>query len=237
MLANDGAVRDVGFDGPLLSAAKAGLVHVNLATISIDLAENLANAHGAFGLGYVAAPVFGRPDMAAARNLTIVAAGSPVDIALVRPLLEVIGGLVAIVGDRPEQANLFKLAGNFMLSAAVESMSEAFALVRKAGIDARLFHDTLSASLYACPVYRAYGDAIANERFEPAGFPLRLAMKDVGLVLEAAQELHMPIPLADLVHHHLMEASLAGFADKDLASLGGFLANKAGLARTGGTQQ
>jgi len=229
MLANDDAVRQVGLDGPLLSRARPGLVHVNLATISIDLADELSNAHGALALGYVAAPVFGRPDVAAAGNLTVVAAGSPVDIAFVKPLLEVIGGRVVVAGDRPKQANLFKLAGNFMLSAAIESMSEAFALVRKGGIDAHLFHDALSASLFACSVYQGYGDAIVNERFEPAGFPVRLGMKDVRLALEAARELYVPIPLAGLVHDHFVEASVAGFADKDWASLGSLLASKAGL--------
>ena len=229
MLANDAAVRDIGLDGPLLTQARPGLVHVNLATISVDLADELSNAHGAFGLGYVAAPVFGRPDVAAAGNLTVVAGGSPADIAFVKPLLDVIGRRVAIVGERPKQANLFKLAGNFMLSAAIESMGEAFALVRKGGIDATLFHNTLTASLFACPVYQGYGDAIVNEKFEPAGFPLNLGMKDVRLALEAARELYVPLPLASLVHDHFIEASVAGYADQDWASLGALLANKAGL--------
>jgi 3-hydroxyisobutyrate dehydrogenase-like beta-hydroxyacid dehydrogenase len=229
MLANDDVVREVGLDGPLLSSARPGLVHVNLATISIDLADALSNAHGAFGLGYVAAPVFGRPDVAAAGNLTVVAAGSSEDLALVRPLLEVISSRVVIAGEQPRQANLFKLTGNFMLSAAIESMSEAFALARKGGIDVRLFYDTLFTTSFACPVYRGYGDAIVNEKFEPAGFPVRLAMKDVRLALEAARELYVPMPLASVVHDHFIEASVAGLADKDSASLGSLLASKAGL--------
>jgi 3-hydroxyisobutyrate dehydrogenase-like beta-hydroxyacid dehydrogenase len=229
MLANDDAIRQVGLNGPLLSRAKPRLVHVNLATVSIDLADELSNAHEAFAVGYVAAPVFGRPDVAAARNLSVVVAGPAADIAFVRPLLEAISNRVTIAGDHPRQANLFKLAGNLMLAAAIESMGEAYALVRKGGIDAQLFHDTLTTSSFACPVYRGYGDAIVSEKFEPAGFPVRLAMKDLWLGLEAARELYVPMPAASVAHGHFMEASTVGFADADSASLGRLLANKAGL--------
>lgn len=229
MLANDEAIRDIGLDGPLLTRARADLIHVNLATVSVDLADELSTAHGAFRLGYVAAPVFGRPDIAAAGNLIVAAAGSPADIALVKPLLDVVGRHVVIVGEQPRKANLFKLAGNFMLSAAVESMSEAFALVRKGGIDAGLFHSTLTPSLFAGPVYQGYGDAIVDEKFEPAGFPVKLVMKDVHLALEAARELYVPTPLASLMYDHFIEAAVAGYGEKDLASLGALLAAKAGL--------
>jgi 3-hydroxyisobutyrate dehydrogenase-like beta-hydroxyacid dehydrogenase len=229
MLANDDAVREVGLDGALLAGAKPGLVHVNLATISIDLARRLAKLHGEAGLGYVAAPVFGRPDAAAAGKLMVVAGGRNADIARVRPLLEAIGRGVKVVGEVPEQANLFKIAGNFMLASAIESMGEAFALVRKGGIDVHEFYDVLCNSLFASPVYQGYGGAIANENFEPAGFALKLGMKDVRLALDAARELFVPLPLASLVHDHFIEAMVAGLADKDWSSLGSHSAVKAGL--------
>lgn len=229
MLANDSTIREVGLDGALLSSAKPGLVHVNLATISVDFARRLAKAHAERKIGYVAAPVFGRPDVAAAGALTIVVAGAKSDIARVRPLLERIGRRVQTVGEAPEQANLFKIAGNFMLAAAIESMGEAFALVRKGGIDPHTFYDVLSNSLFACPVYQGYGSAIVGEKFEPAGFPLRLGMKDVGLALDAGRDFSVPLPLASLVYNHCIEATVAGFADKDWASLGKLLAEKAGL--------
>jgi 3-hydroxyisobutyrate dehydrogenase-like beta-hydroxyacid dehydrogenase len=229
MLANDKAIREVGLDGPLLSRARPGLIHVNLATISIKLARRLAKAHAAHGLGYVAAPVFGRPNVAAARKLTVVAAGANASVATVRPLLERIGQRVDIVGEIPEQANLFKIAGNFMLAAAIESMSEAFALVRKGGLNSHSFHELVSNSLFASPVYRGYGSLIANENFEPAGFALKLGMKDVRLALEAGRDLSVPLPLANLVDNHFIEADVAGLGDKDWSSLGGLLAGKAGL--------
>ena len=229
MLANDTAVQEVGLDGPLLSHAPRGLVHVNLATISLELAGKLARAHRARDIGYVAAPVFGRPDAAAAGNLVIVAAGAKADVERVRLLLASIGRRLKVLGEEPEQANIFKIAGNFMLAGAIESMGEAFSLVRKGGVDARIFHEVLSTSLFACPVYQGYGTAIVEERFEPAGFPLRLGMKDVRLALDAARSLSTPLPLAGLVQDHFIEAEVAGFAEKDWSSLGGLLAKKAGL--------
>ena len=219
MLANDHAVQEVALDGHLLLHAPRGLVHVNLATISLELAGRLAKAHKARGIGYVAAPVFGRPDAAAAGNLVVVAAGAKADVARVRLLLDAIGRQVTVLGEAPEQANIFKIAGNFMLAGAIESMGEAFALVRKGGVDARIFHDVLSTSLFACTVYQGYGSAIVEERFEPAGFPLRLGMKDVRLGLDAARTLSTPLPLAGLVNDHFIEAEVAGYADKDWSSL------------------
>jgi 3-hydroxyisobutyrate dehydrogenase-like beta-hydroxyacid dehydrogenase len=229
MLANDNAIQKVGLDSHLLSHAPQRLVHVNLATVSLDLARKLANAHRSRSVGYVAAPVFGRPDAAAAGKLVVVAAGSPTDVRTVRPLLESIGRRLDVVGEEPEKANIFKIAGNFMLASAIESMGEAFALVRKGGVDARVFNDVLSSTLFACTVYQGYGGAIVEERFEPAGFPVRLGMKDVRLALDAARSLSTPLPLAGLVQDHFVEAEVMGLANKDWACLGGLLAKKAGL--------
>ena len=229
MLANDSAIEAIGLAGPLLSHAPRGLVHVNLATISLDLARRLTRAHEARRIGYVAAPVFGRPDVAAAGNLVVAAAGANADIARVRPLLESIGRRMEVVGETPEQANLFKIAGNFMIAGAIESLGEALALVRKGGINPHVFHDTLSTTLFACPVYQGYGAAIVEERFEPAGFPLRLGMKDVRLALDASRHFSTPLPLASLVHDHFIEAEVAGLGDQDWSSIGGLLAKKSGL--------
>jgi 3-hydroxyisobutyrate dehydrogenase-like beta-hydroxyacid dehydrogenase len=229
MLANDQAVEAVGFLGPLLAQAKPGLIHVCLATISPELARRLAKAHAEKGIGYVSSPVFGRPDAAAAAQLVVVAAGKPEHITKVRPVLEKIGRHVEVAGDKPEQANVFKIAGNFMIAAALETMGEAFALVRKGGVDAKLFHDVLSNSLFACRVYQGYGAAIVQQRFEPAGFPLTLGMKDVRLALDAGRELTVPLPLASLVHDHCLEGMAAGQGEKDWSVLGQFAAVKAGL--------
>ncbi len=229
MLANDAALAEVGLTGSALDKAAPGLVHVNMATISTALARQLTEVHGARGLGYVAAPVFGRPDAAAAAKLIVVAAGADKDIARVKPVLEVIGRRVAVVGQVPEQANLFKIAGNFMLAAAIETLGEAIALVRKGGIDPAVFHEVLTTTLFAAPIYQAYGALIVAQKYEPPGFKLRLGMKDAGLALAAGNELQVPLPLASLVHDHFIEAMVAGLGEKDWAALASVAAAKAGL--------
>ncbi|MDE2267001.1 MAG: NAD(P)-dependent oxidoreductase [Alphaproteobacteria bacterium] len=230
MLANDAALAEVGLTGAVLDKAASGLVHVNMATISTALARQLTEAHRARGLGYVAAPVFGRPDAAAAAKLIVIAAGAEKDVARVQPVLEVIGRRVAVVGHIPEQANLFKIAGNFMLAAAIETLGEAIALVRKGGIDPAIFHDVLTSSLFAAPVYQGYGALIVAQKYEPPGFKLRLGMKDAGLALAAGNELQVPLPLASLVHDHFIEAMVAGLGEKDWAALACVAAAKAGLS-------
>jgi 3-hydroxyisobutyrate dehydrogenase-like beta-hydroxyacid dehydrogenase len=229
MLANDAAIGEVGLTGPLLEEAAPGLVHVNLATISIALAREMAQVHAARGIGYVAAPVFGRPDAAAAAKLVVIAAGADKDIGRVRPLLEAIGQRVAVVGKAPEQANLFKIAGNFMLASAIETMGEAVALVRKGGLDPALFIQVLTTSLFAAPAYQGYGALIVAEKYEPAGFKLELGKKDAGLALAAGSELQVPLPLVSLIHDHFIEAMAAGLGEKDWAALAGLAAAKAGL--------
>jgi 3-hydroxyisobutyrate dehydrogenase-like beta-hydroxyacid dehydrogenase len=230
MLANDAAIHAVGLDGGILGRAAPGLVHANMSTISVDFARRIASAHAALGLGYVASPVFGRPDVAAAGNLVIVAAGEPASIARVQAVFATFGRRTAVVGDAPHQANLFKLAGNFMIAAAIESMSEAFALVRKGGIDPALFHDVLTNSLFAAPVYQGYGKLIVTETYEPPGLSLSLGLKDVDLARTAAAALQVPLPLADLVHAHFTEAAAADLGEKDWASVASVIAAKAGLA-------
>jgi 3-hydroxyisobutyrate dehydrogenase-like beta-hydroxyacid dehydrogenase len=229
MLANDTAIRSVGLAGPLLERASPDLVHANLATVSLSFARELAAAHAAHGVRYVASPVFGRPDAAVAGKLIIVAGGRSTDIEALRPIFEVIGQ-TTVVGETPERANLFKIAGNFMLASAIESLGEAFALLRKGGVDTALFHNVMTSRLYAGDVYRGYGMRMVEERNEPAGFALKLGFKDITLALDAGRELTVPLPLASLTGDHLLEALACGFGDKDLAALGSLIAVKAGLS-------
>jgi 3-hydroxyisobutyrate dehydrogenase-like beta-hydroxyacid dehydrogenase len=201
MLADDAAVHAV--IDPLLDGAPNGLVHVNMATISVALARDLAARHGDHGVFYVAATVFGRPELAAAAKLTIVAAGDQGAIARVQPLLDVIGQRTWVMGAQPERANVVKLAGNLMLGAAVEAMAEASAM----------------ASCYG----------IANQRYDPPGFKLSLTLKDLRLALAAAEEVSAPMPLADVVHESLLEAFARGDGERDLAALARVSMRRAGL--------
>ena len=227
MLADDAAVRAV--IDPLLDGAPKGLVHVNMATISVGLARELAARHGERGLVYVAATVFGRPELAAAAKLTIVAAGDPGAIARVQPLLDAIGQRTWPMGVEPERANVVKLAGNFMLGAAVEAMAEASAMASRHGIAPADLLNVLTNGVFTAPSYQLYGDAIAKERYEPPGFRLSLTLKDLRLTLAAADEAAAPMPLADVVYDSLLEAVAHGDGERDLAALARVSMGRVGL--------
>lgn len=229
MLADDAAVTAVGLNGPLLDKAPQGLVHVNLATISTRFARDIALAHDQRGIGYVAAPVFGRPDAAAAARLTVIAAGAPAVVAKVEPLFQAIGAKFAVVGTDPVKANLFKISGNFMIAAAIEAMGEAAALLRKGDVDPALFFEVLTSTIFAAPVYKIYGKIISEESYDRAGFKLSLGCKDAGLMANAAEELDADLPFAGLVYRYAQEAVASGWGEKDWASLALLASKRAGL--------
>lgn len=233
MLANDQAVREVFLDGGLLDAMDRGTVHVNHATISVALAQELAAEHEKRGLEYVAAPVFGRPDVAAAAKLNIVVAGKPAAVERVRSLLEAMGSRLWPLGEAPERANVAKIAGNFMLASAIESMAEASALTRAYGVGAAEFLDVMTNTLFAAPAYQGYGKLIAEQRFKPAGFALPLGFKDVGLALAAGEAGRVPLPFAGVLRDAMLEALAAGDAEMDWSALALVAARRAHLDERG----
>jgi 3-hydroxyisobutyrate dehydrogenase-like beta-hydroxyacid dehydrogenase len=230
MLADDPAVEATVFgeDG-MLHALPSGGVHVSLSTISTELSRRLAEAHAERGQQYVAAPVFGRPDAAAAQRLVVVAAGPSPTVERVRPLLEAIGRKLFVIGEDAPAANTLKLAGNFVIVAMLETLSEAFALLRKSGVEPALFMEIVNDNLMQSPLYKNYGAIIAQEQYEPAGFKLRLGLKDVRLVLETAAQRRVPMPLAELVREQFQAAIAAGMGDLDWSALGRLAAQRAGL--------
>jgi 3-hydroxyisobutyrate dehydrogenase-like beta-hydroxyacid dehydrogenase len=232
MLADDRAVTDVTWGGEttrgILQELPRGGAHVSLSTISIDLAARLASAHVDAGQQFVSAPVFGRPDVAAAGTLTVVAAGSPAAIEHCRPVLEPIGEALRIVGDDPPMANVVKLGGNFLIAAMIESLGEAFALMRKSGVPVEQFLDIVNGRVFRSPVYANYGRIIAAGRFEPPGFALRLGLKDVSLVLAAAQQAAAPMPVASLIRDQLLSAVALGRGDLDWSSFAALATERAG---------
>ncbi|MEO8810542.1 MAG: NAD(P)-dependent oxidoreductase [Rhodanobacter sp.] len=229
MLADDQAVRSVFFASGLLDAMDRGTVHVNHATISVALAQELALAHAQRGLGYVSAPVFGRPDTAAAAKLNILVGANPSLVEQVRPLLEAMGSRIWPLGEAPERANVAKIAGNFMLASAIESMAEASALTRAYGISAADFLDVMTNTLFASPAYQGYAKLIATQRFKPAGFPLPLGFKDVGLAQSAAETARVPLPFAGVLRDSLLEAMAAGDEELDWSALSLVAARRAHL--------
>jgi 3-hydroxyisobutyrate dehydrogenase-like beta-hydroxyacid dehydrogenase len=219
MLAHDQAMREVLLDSGALSRARKGLVHVNLATISTALAAELSVLHAELGLGYVASPVFGRPPVAQAGGLNVLAAGAPDAIAKAQPVLDLLAAKVWPLGEDPVRANALKLAGNFMIVAAIESMGEAVALGEAYGVEAPELLDMLSSTLFAAPIYKIYGAMIAERRYTPPGFAAELGLKDVRLVLDAAEAKGLSMPLADLAEASL-ESLLSGEDQNlDLAAL------------------
>jgi len=229
MLADDEAVREIILAQRLLEAAPPGTVHVNMATISVRLAEQLAAEHRRHGVQYVSAPVFGRPEVAAAGQLNIVAAGEAAAIDRVQPLLDVIGQRTWRVGPEPRQANAVKVAGNFMIAAAIESMAEAAVMVERFGVTSAELLNVLTNTLFAAPVYKSYGALIAERRYEPAAFRLALGLKDMRLVLEAADSARTPMPFASVLRDHLLEAVAQGQGEWDWAALAEVARRHAGL--------
>jgi 3-hydroxyisobutyrate dehydrogenase-like beta-hydroxyacid dehydrogenase len=230
MLADDAAVEGVFFgSGNGLSALGKGAVHISMSTISVALSERLAEAHRTAGQSYVAAPVFGRPEAAAAAKLFVVAAGPEATLAQCQPLFDAIGQRTFVVGDKPSAANLVKLSGNFLLAAVIECLGEAFALTRKGGVDPHLYLEILTSTLFSAPAYKTYGTIIANQRYEPAGFKMTLGLKDIRLALAAADALATPMPVASLVHDNFLAGVGRGEGDSDWAALARLAAANAGL--------
>lgn len=229
MLPNDDAVRQVFIDGDILPKNGAATVHINMATVSLDCARELTELHRARRVPYVAATVWGRPDVAAAAKLSIVAAGDHAAIARVQPLFDTLGQRTWRVGDEPSRANVAKIAGNLMVACAIETMAETAALVRAHGMSAEETLDAIITSLFNVPVYRGYGDMIGKREYEPAGFDLILGFKDVRLALMAGEEANVPLPFASVLRDSFMDAIANGDAFKDWSAIGRVAARRAGL--------
>lgn len=229
MLANDAAVEAVGFaeDGILSALPKRG-IHISSSTISAALSARLTEAHRERGQHYVAAPVFGRPEAAAAGKLFVVAAGAEAAVADCQPLFDAIGQKTFVVGQTPTAANIVKLSGNFLIASVIEALGEAMALVGKAGINQRQYLDLLTSTLFDAPVYRTYGTLIVEKKFSPAGFAAPLGLKDINLALSAAQDLKVPMPLASLLHDRFLALLAQGGEALDWSAIAALAARDAG---------
>ena len=230
MLANDEAVEAVvlGAEG-VIASLRPGALHVSTSTISVALSQRLSEEHAKHGQRYVAAPVFGRPDAAAAAQLVIVAGGEKSAVEAARPLLEATARKVFVIGAAPQSANLVKLSGNFLNASVIESLGEAFALIGKGGIDRQRYLEILG-TLFNVPAYNIYGALIASGRFEPPGFAAPLGQKDIRLLLAAADELGVPMPVAGLLRDRFLRLLAHGGERVDWSAIGGLAAQDAGLA-------
>jgi 3-hydroxyisobutyrate dehydrogenase-like beta-hydroxyacid dehydrogenase len=229
MLANDDAVSAVTFgDDGVLASLRPGTTHVSSSTISVALSERLTAAHTEAGQGFVAAPVFGRPEAASAAKLFVVAAGDGDALQSLSPVFDAIGQRTFVVSDEPKAANLVKLSGNFLIASVIESLGEAMALVAKAGVDRNEYLEILTSTLFGAPVYKTYGGLIARDEFEPAGFAAELGQKDIRLVLAAAEALQTPLPIASLLLDRFLTLLASGGAHLDWSAVGALSAWEAG---------
>jgi 3-hydroxyisobutyrate dehydrogenase-like beta-hydroxyacid dehydrogenase len=230
MLADDAALNDIlsGDDG-ILAGLKPGALHISMSTIAVATSENAAARHAEYQQRFMAAPVFGRPDAAAAAKLFVVAAGAPADFESAKALLAAIGQRVFYIGEKPSAANLVKLCGNFMILAAIESMGEAMTLAEKGGVAKTKLLEVLTGTLFDAPVFRTYGAILAEEKFRPAGFAAPLGLKDMRLVSQAAESARVPMPLLSLLRDHLLQTIATEGEDIDWSGIGRTIARNAGL--------
>jgi 3-hydroxyisobutyrate dehydrogenase-like beta-hydroxyacid dehydrogenase len=234
MLPDDDAVSEVvfGASGDALDGLAAGLmpgaIHLSMSTISTAAASAMASEHARHGQGYVAAPVFGNPDAAKARQLFIVAAGAPADIDRCRPIFDSLGQRTFTVGSEPGDANLFKLLGNMMSATALQMLGEVVAVVRKRGLDPQPFIDIMTSAMFGGRAHKIYGDRIAKQIYTP-GFVLPLVLKDVRLALAEAEKAGAPMPSVGVVRDRLISGIARGYGDLDWTALGLIAAEEAGL--------
>jgi 3-hydroxyisobutyrate dehydrogenase-like beta-hydroxyacid dehydrogenase len=228
MLADDSAVTEIALAGDgLIANLPKGAIHISMSTISVALSRRLTQAHARAGQRYIAAPVFGRPDMAAAGKLFILAAGDPNTVEACKPLLTAMGQTTTQIESEPSSAHLVKLSGNFLLASVIEALGEAIALIGKAGINRRAYVDFLTSTVFTAPAYRIYGNLIADGKFEPAAFAAPLGYKDIRLALEAAEALRVPMPLASLLHDRFVRLFAQGGERLDWSAIGGLASQDA----------
>jgi 3-hydroxyisobutyrate dehydrogenase-like beta-hydroxyacid dehydrogenase len=229
MLADDAAVSNVTLgEGGIAASLPRNAIHVSMSTISVALAKELARAHSGAGQRFISAPVFGRPEAAAAAKLFIVPAGEPRAIEACLPLFNALGQKTVPIGSEPSTANLVKLSGNFLLASVIEALGEAIALVSKAGVDGRAYVELLTSTIFPAPAYGTYGGLIAAKRFEPAAFTAALGLKDIRLALAAAESLGVPMPLGTLLHRRFLRLLAQGGENLDWSALGGLAGRDAG---------
>ncbi|GAB2514622.1 NAD(P)-dependent oxidoreductase [Nocardia heshunensis] len=218
VLSDDAAFAEIFLDSGVLDQARPE-VHINVATVSVELCRRAAKAHGEYGIGYLAAPVFGRVSVAEAGALNILAAGEPALIDRVQPFFDVIGSRTWRLGERPEQANTAKILGNYLIACAIQSLSEAVSVADAAGTDPGQFVELLSSTLFPGPVYAGYGSMIAQREYQPAGFNTALGRKDLHLALDAAADQSIPLPFGELLRGVFAQAIADGRAADDWASI------------------
>jgi 3-hydroxyisobutyrate dehydrogenase-like beta-hydroxyacid dehydrogenase len=234
MLTDDDAAREIVFgrkDIGLIGLAEGlmpGTIHLSMSTISTATTSQLRSEHERHGQGFVAAPVFGNPAAASARQLFIAAAGAPADVERCLPLLDNLGRQTFVVGDNPADASLFKLLGNMVTATALEMLGEVIAVIRKRGLDPKPFIDLMTSTNFGGRVHKLSGDKIVAQNYEP-GFVMPLALKDVRLALAEAENAGVPMPSVAVVRDRMISGIARGHGGLDWTALGLIAAEEAGI--------
>lgn len=231
MLSEDDVLREsvTGADG-ILKTLQPNAVHISMSTISPDTSEELAKLHQQAGSRYLASPVFGRPEAAAARKLWICVSGDEQTKTDVRPILDLLGQGVIDFGQSVGGANVVKIAGNFMIMASMEMMAEAFTLAEKNGLNRTQVSDFFGSTIFNAPIFQNYGKLIAGKQYEPVGFKSKLGYKDARLAFKLSQTSEMPMPIANAVHGRLLTAVAKGWGESDwVEGIGRGVSEDAGL--------
>jgi 3-hydroxyisobutyrate dehydrogenase and related beta-hydroxyacid dehydrogenases len=231
MLVEDATVSDValGKEGICDSLSSAS-IHLVMGTHGVATVRALEARHQSHGQYLVAAPVLGRPDLAAAGQLGIVAAGPDVAMGRVQPLLNVMGRRTFLAGNTPESATAIKLANNAVLGCAMVAMAEGFALVRKYGVVPQVFQDVMTEGLFSAPAYKVYGQKMVDESFDQVGSPIHVGLKDANLIAAAADLARVPMPSHNVYRDRLLGAVAHGDENRDQAVLAREQARASGLA-------
>jgi len=230
MVADDSALDSIlAGEAGLIAGLSQGALHVSMSTIAVATADRVAESHRAHGQRFLCAPVFGRPEAAAAAKLFVVAAGDGADMETAKPLLGAVSQRVFYLGERPSNASLIKLCGNFLILSAIEAMGEAMALAEKGGIAKQQLLEVITGTLFDSPVYRTYGAILAADRYTPAGFAAPLGLKDMRLAAQSADTLRVPMPLLGVLRDHLLQAIAQMGDDVDWSAIAHSIRNNAGL--------
>ena len=216
VLSEDDVVRDAvtGEDGILMTMAEDA-VHISMSTISPETSKELADLHEESGSHYLTAPVFGRPDAAAAKKLWVCISGKTEVKESAKVILENIGQGIIDFGEDVRAANVVKLAGNFMILASLELMSEAYTLAEKYQVDRKTVADFFGSTLFSAPIFKNYGKLIAEKQYQPVGFKAKLGYKDARLAFQLSQQSETPMPLVSLIHNRMLTAVAKGWGEQD----------------------
>lgn len=230
MLPNDEALIDVMLgENKIAASLNQNHIHISMSTVSSQTLKEISQAHQNYGSGFIAAPVVGRPEAAAAKKLWIFLAGNNQIKNTARPILEHLGQGIYDFGEDITAANVIKLAINFLILSAIEAMGEAMAFIKKSNFDPTLFSDMICQTLFSCQAYQYHARNIATHNFSPAGFRLALGEKDITLLMQAAEKINVPMPLASLLYDRLISALAKKRDDLDWSAITLNCAEDAGL--------